>query len=307
MRHSQPPLLRLPGRSIPKAFGSHLLRGGLLVPRVFTEQFANNPQSTLVRDLLPDDSSFEVADGGNFSSSGKFATIVDGEIIGVGVRSGNWFSTLVRGDESTGRALHLAGATVTQILTARSYVQGIVDRLDANRWGSLIQEQLLAGDQQFVTFSSIPQTYRHLKLVINGRFTFVTTDGYLMMRFNGDAGANYDVEQHYGAGTVHSLAITYGLTAGRVIDMTGASASTATQIGAGEILIPHYSGSTFDKAWSSVMTSKWNTSGNSITSGTFGGQWRSQAPITQIDFLLDPAAGVGNLKAGSLFSLYGMR
>lgn len=101
----------------------------LVVPRSFTEQFANNPQSTLVRDLLPDDSSFELADASAFSSSGYFRTIVDGEIIGVGARDGNWCSTLTRGHESTGRALHLAGATVTQMLTAGAYIQGILDRV----------------------------------------------------------------------------------------------------------------------------------------------------------------------------------
>jgi hypothetical protein len=56
----------------------------------------------------------------------------------------------------------------------------------------LIAEQLLVGTATTITFSSIPNTYRHLRLVAMGRMNAATTEDYVYIRFNGDTGSNYD-------------------------------------------------------------------------------------------------------------------
>lgn len=168
---------------------------------------------------------------------------------------------------------------------------------------TLIQTQTLGGDVASVSFTSIPGTFTHLKLIGYGRLTEATTDNYIKLQFNADTGANYDLLQTFGVGTGVSVATTYGQTSGRVGDWTAASASAAGQAAMFEVLIPVYAGTTFNKMANSTQGAQWNTSGSSVINGVMYFQWRSTAAITQIDVI--PTAN--NIKAGSVFSLYGFK
>lgn len=57
----------------------------------------------------------------------------------------------------------------------------------------LIESAILTSDQSSVTFSSIPQTYKHLQLraVVRDTNIFAATIRNMPMRFNGDSGNNY--------------------------------------------------------------------------------------------------------------------
>jgi len=166
-----------------------------------------------------------------------------------------------------------------------------------------IAEVLLGADAASVSFSSIPQTYRHLILMCYARITESVTNDYMYLQFNGDTGANYDYQHSIMGGSSTSFSSTYGQTQGRCGDLAGATSTRSTSVGMAEILIPHYAGATFDKAWLSRGGDVYLQAGSNGTStGLWGGNWRNTAPLTSITLL--PAAN--NFKAGSLFTLYGI-
>lgn len=165
----------------------------------------------------------------------------------------------------------------------------------------LIQEQLLGVDVASVSFTSIPQNFRHLKLIIYGRTTEVTVNNYFTLRFNNDSGANYDFQQALITNATTSFSSNYAQTSGRIGDFPGASAARATQVGSAEILIPHYTGTTFEKNAICHSGQSAGISGNNLSSVINTIFWRSAVAITRIDIF--PSAN--NIKAGSIISLYG--
>jgi len=202
---SLPPKIRLPQ----VANRTHVYHTPSAASR--TEQFANNAQATLVANILPDDSSFQVTDAGFFPTTGNFAIIIDGEIIKVGVRDGNWFSTLVRGDENTARASHSAGATVTHILSARSYVQGINDRVGTNTGSGtsameLLESHTITSPTATMDFTSRNATgksgapfqddYRTYLLIYH-TMSPVTNGVNLVLRYSSDGGSSYYTSNNY--------------------------------------------------------------------------------------------------------------
>lgn len=82
-----------------------------------TEQFANNPSSTLTGAITAGSTSLTVASAAAFSTGGNFRVLIDSEILKVTGVAGSTF-TVERGAEATSAAAHSAGATVTQVLTA---------------------------------------------------------------------------------------------------------------------------------------------------------------------------------------------
>src|SRR5262245_36617416 len=55
-----------------------------------------------------------------------------------------------------------------------------------------IADVVLASAAAQIDFTSIPQTYLHLKVIFQGRSDAAGTDQNLQMRFNSDAGTNYN-------------------------------------------------------------------------------------------------------------------
>src|SRR5258706_674206 len=57
---------------------------------------------------------------------------------------------------------------------------------------ALISEVVTAGSQASVTYSSIPATWRDIRVVVRGRGDTAAVNSNLLLQFNGDTGANYD-------------------------------------------------------------------------------------------------------------------
>ena len=56
----------------------------------------------------------------------------------------------------------------------------------------LIETQVLGSDVYSITFSSVPQTYKHLQIRLTARCTASGSTGdWLSIRFNGDSSGNY--------------------------------------------------------------------------------------------------------------------
>lgn len=165
---------------------------------------------------------------------------------------------------------------------------------------TLISQVTASGGTTGASFTSIPSTYRDLIVTIYGRGA---SPGPMTMvlRFNGDSGANYDyLEWRFaaagGLGASESLGAS-SINAG-YISGSSAPSDAADSL---ECRIFDYKGSTFQKAVISKNTNKRaNTSAN-IFRDQFSGWWRNTAAITQVDVNLS----TGGFVDGSLISLWG--
>lgn len=164
----------------------------------------------------------------------------------------------------------------------------------------LIDTQTLAAPAATITFSSIPQTYRHLRLVLEGRLT-TAASAALAVRFNGDTGANYDLSRISGASASVSHTGSAAITSGQVGILPNSGSPAGAALG-GEVQVLNYAGTTFKKRANFQLLLPTESTGDTVYIGGFA--WRSTAAITSITVL---TTNGDTLAAGSHASLYGMR
>lgn len=162
----------------------------------------------------------------------------------------------------------------------------------------LIESNILGSNASSVTFSSIPSTYKHLQVrVVAQEAGSGGGNGLLTMRFNGDTGSNYSLHQIEGRGS--SVVSGAGTSTTYMYALwTRESVAYPDQFGAAVIDILDYASTAKYKTMRDlhgVADSRvWLSSGN----------WRSTSVITSITF--NPLFE-SNIKAGSRFSLYGIK
>jgi hypothetical protein len=153
-----------------------------------------------------------------------------------------------------------------------------------------------------ITFSSIPQNYKHLQVRFSAKNT-ITSSERIIMRMNGVTTASYTRGRYYGAGTGSSPSSeTLGGLTG--IDLDDAlSISTGAGIVAGGFLdITDYTNTTRNKA----VKGFYGQQGNKTRIYIVGGFLLDTPAITSISFTT--AGAITNLFATtSRFSLYGIR
>lgn len=167
---------------------------------------------------------------------------------------------------------------------------------------TLISSQTLGSAAATVTFSSIPGTFNHLRLIIQGRVSIVGSNDQIILRFNSDTGTNYYQEALYGSGTGATVEQGLGLTRFAFTAWPGTTVANATLIGSTEITLPFYAGTAFGK---SMIGHSWfaiGTTSGLIFNHTIAGQWISTSAITQLDLAV---LGGTNFVTGSSFTLYG--
>lgn len=164
-----------------------------------------------------------------------------------------------------------------------------------------IQHQVLAVNTATFDFTSIPGTYMHLWMIMYLRGTKAATSVQAQVTFNGDTGANYDVEKHYAASNIPGAGGVINGTFFDPADAAGAS-SDAGAVSAVEILIPNYAGTTFHKTVTGKgFNPRAYSAGNEYVMNT-GGLWKSTAAVTRITVTPD----ANSWAAGSMASLYGL-
>ncbi len=180
----------------------------------------------------------------------------------------------------------------------------------APEWGnggmSLIEKKLLTSPAASFDFTSIPVTFSHLKIIILGR-SDDTGIAYrpLWALFNNDSGNNYDYRYRVStlnASTMQVLAYQGGDEAYFGVPIPTALA-TAGKAGSCEIMIPNYSGTTFQKNYHSQHfreTAESDANADMVT-GEVDGIWRDTSAIDRITI-----STIGNFIAGSIASLYGI-
>lgn len=173
---------------------------------------------------------------------------------------------------------------------------------------TLISRQVLSANAITVTFSSIPQTYENLILVVMGRCAENSSICGIGVHFNGDTGAHYDTQNLMVSGTgAPGTAISENQLTGNINGLIGqlpGFAITANAAGIIQVRIPAYARTTFWKNWIAQSYGPMQT-GSAPAIYDYSGNWENTAAITQID-VYDGAAGAGQgLLPGSVISLYG--
>jgi hypothetical protein len=158
-----------------------------------------------------------------------------------------------------------------------------------------------AGGLASIDFLNIPQQYAHLQLIVTGRSDAVAASTQILVRFNGDAGANYDDQRDYGTGSTAGADGQGPLTSMRLGYLIAAS-QAAGLVGSAVIDIPNYAGATFHKV--AVVPGQYQTTSGPTgnVAEIFTGTWHNIAPITRITVF----PGAGNFLAGSRATLYGI-
>ena len=152
----------------------------------------------------------------------------------------------------------------------------------------VISTQTLGSAVATVTFSSIPQTYTDLVLVVNG---VQSANQYVAIRFNGDATSNYSQTRLYGDGTTAFSDRQTSATFGRL------SAGNPTNRFLTICSIQNYANATTFKTWLSRS--------NLDLVGAVVGLWRiTPAAITSLSVLTTTA---DTFLTGTTFALYGIR
>ena len=138
-----------------------------------------------------------------------------------------------------------------------------------------------------ITFSSIPNTYTDLRLVVR-----INTSGNTNLQFNGDTGTNYSVTALEGNGTSAS-------SARRTSDssMWGQQSSLNNNGSLWTVDIFAYAGSTNKTC---LMTTSADKNGSGTVETTVG-LWRSTSAINSIYFF------GGTYNAGTTATLYGIK
>jgi hypothetical protein len=148
-----------------------------------------------------------------------------------------------------------------------------------------------------VTFSSIPQTFTDLKLVISSRGTFSALGSSYKLSFNG-SDSNFSIRALEGAGSGTPSSFTGTQYVGSAVGAT----ATASTFNNGEIYIPNYTSTANAKSFSVDAASENN--GTEAYADLIAGLWNpgTQAAITSL--ALTPTSG--NFTEFSEFAIYGI-
>ncbi len=153
-----------------------------------------------------------------------------------------------------------------------------------------------------VTFTSIPQTYKHLQIRVLSRTTRndAAVDG-LYLRFNGDTASNYSY--HFGINGLGSGTPTSSGSANvatMVMTFSGADAQTTANVFTAYVIdILDYTNTSKYKTVRSLNGYDANGSGSVMLSSA---NWRNTNSVTSIRLFAE-----GNFVSGSHFALYGIK
>lgn len=152
-----------------------------------------------------------------------------------------------------------------------------------------------------ITFSSIPQTFKNLYIVLSLRAQTSSSTDFGLMTFNGAGSGHYTLEMRKTDANNYS-ANSWNNQAWAVASSMPGSGSTAG-FSAETITIFDYASSSVEKAWQSDSGNSNYGGNNQATARIAGGRWNSTSPITSIRFF----GSEGNLLSGSRISLYGIQ
>lgn len=157
-----------------------------------------------------------------------------------------------------------------------------------------------SGTASTITFSSIPNTYKHLQIRFTGRMAYSNTGLGLQMQFNGDTGSNYYWHALEGGyGSVYAAESGAGSTVLRPGWILGATAD-ANAFTPAIVDILDYASSSKNKTIRSFTGIATTAPAPRVTLQS--GVWFNTTAVSSISF-----STAGNFVTGSRFSLYGIK
>jgi hypothetical protein len=168
-----------------------------------------------------------------------------------------------------------------------------------NNYMETIASTLLATTATGVTFSNIPQGYKHLQVRILARDNRAVTFDNLIIQANGDTGSNYSDHFIYGDGASVGSGGSASVPDPRVGTITGSS-TTASVFGANIIDILDYTNTNKYKTVRGLTGADADGSGQIVFRSNL---WLNTAAITSLTF----TPGGGSFVQYSRFSLYGIK
>jgi hypothetical protein len=153
---------------------------------------------------------------------------------------------------------------------------------------------------EFLNLGQYAGVYRHLQIVVSGRFLGAYTERTAHIRLNGDTGANYN--RHFLVGTGSGSPVSGGLANSTSISIGSTPANNGTSSAFSAQAIEILDSFNVNK-YTTVRTLAGNSS-NATEIGLFSGAWRNTAVITSIQ-LFDLSTNQ-NWAQYSRFSLYGV-
>jgi hypothetical protein len=187
------------------------------------------------------------------------------------------------------------------ILGSRGFGRWTVSAAGGQSAYELISTTTLSSNTNTVTLSSIPATYKHLRLILTGRSSFANTGtSNVFMRMNGDSSSSY---WHHLLEVQSSSA--YNSNPGSTqtqarIGITSQNNSTAGYWGGIQIEMPDYTST--NKYRVARVSSRMDTDTGTAFMDYGSALYISTAALSSVSFYLDQ----GDWISGSRFSIYGL-
>jgi hypothetical protein len=170
----------------------------------------------------------------------------------------------------------------------------------AGDYESIATTTVGSGGQTPITFSNIPQTYKHLQLRIMSRDARSATANNLFATFNGDTASNYSNHNLIGDGA-SAISEGYANEAQMVFGLSTSNSAAANIFGVSIVDILDYTNTNKYKTVRTLTGADQNGSG---TIRLWSSNWRSSSAVTSITLY---GGTTPNLSQYSSFALYGIK
>ena len=166
----------------------------------------------------------------------------------------------------------------------------------------LISETTVSTPVGSVTFSSIPQTFRHLCFYISARSDSSTGSRDLTVRFNSDSATVYSMGYLYTEGTSVSGSYATSQTGALLNDTVCGSDNSAGVFSAVEFWIPNYSNSSTNKQCFDLASNRNYIVGAGGRVTAHAHKYADTSAITQVEMICQ-----GSWETSSTIRMYGIK
>lgn len=164
---------------------------------------------------------------------------------------------------------------------------------------AVISSQVIEADIASITVN-IPSNYKSLMIFGFGQQDLAATEGGILLTFNGDSGANYQEGNIVGENATGIFPNQYNNTNYILCGDFIGNTSNQNSGGGWVVFIPHYNSSFWKVVFGMGTEPAVSSSLSALT--IVNGTWRNTNPITYLTL----TGSIGNIKAGSLLSVYGI-
>lgn len=180
--------------------------------------------------------------------------------------------------------------------------------VEVESFESIVSYTASADIGTLITIGSIPTTYKDLIIIQSAGATYGGSGGGSggKLYFNNDTSVQCQFSYFYGNG---NGTIQGGNGTQNWFDFSALWAGNGNQYAQSVWTVFDYSSSTKHKnvQWQSGASLLAGTNGTNTSTAWFSGNYASNTPITVLNLLHGSGYGDGNLRAGSRFSLFGVK